>query len=588
MINEEQKLNSSEVKESGAEKPETDKSSATKKEKRLEEIEKELATITSGEYIGYNDLAKYKKDFEIRIERMKEAAIPITQETKDVIYDETVVKKYNYALEENKKFDLLKIEKIVLENIGQNDSRLMKRLFPQNPENISGKVFLETLRKLCLSKNIQIPINERITIMRKAMEYFSEEEKFVYPVAHATGSDSLRLIIGDGAIKEGGTGEHGEAAGQSRGGKQRGVSVAEMDNKMADYTEMFYAKMAANREITKDVLKIDADIIDGKNPIEDFMEICTDFIEVDKFLDAIAMRNGETVEDIKSEIAKEAGKKSEDVSRYDIKKSKMVEQILFGSIEKMSERKHYITAERAKRDYEAFEHIIKMCEECENGDFPKIEFKGKVYRDPNEIIELKHDIYEIDDNDPSENKILVEMQNEYAYFLRPYCIDRKSDKWVDPRYSIDEFKSKSGEILREYAKWIKEGETFKTLLALHPMENDSEDVKNKKIERLRELDNQYPTILIIEGDAYRKNGLTHTIKEGDKPVPFFEVEERILSDVSLGDVKEIVVPMEKMDEIKNWLEASGIEKEKAPRLVAFEYFEIKRLLNHQLKSEATN
>ena len=36
---------------------------------------------------------------------------------------------------------------------------------------------------------------------------------------------------------------------------------------------------------------------------------------------------------------------------------------------------------------------------------------------------------------------------------------------------------------------------------------------------------------------------------------------------------------------RKWLEESGIKKENMPEMVAFEYFEVKRLLNHQLKAD---
>ena len=92
-------------------------------------------------------------------------------------------------------------------------------------------------------------------------------------------------------------------------------------------------------------------------------------------------------------------------------------------------------------------------------------------------------------------------------------------------------------------------------------------------------------MLVIEGDEYRKKGLTHSAKKGSKPVPFFEVEERIMADVSLVDIKEVVVPRAKINEVRAWLEDSGIREEDIPRMVAFEYFEVKRLLNHQLAKE---
>jgi hypothetical protein len=123
------------------------------------------------------------------------------------------------------------------------------------------------------------------------------------------------------------------------------------------------------------------------------------------------------------------------------------------------------------------------------------------------------------------------------------------------------------------------------LLDLHVLEGDPQKIKIKKIERLQELDSQYPSIIIVDGKEYKEKGLTHTDQEGSQPVPFLEVEERINSDISFQNVKEIIVPRSKIDEVKKWLADSGIQNEDMPRMVAFEFFEIKRILNHQLEGK---
>ncbi|MFZ2193216.1 MAG: hypothetical protein WAV31_03150 [Candidatus Moraniibacteriota bacterium] len=582
MTNDKKNLNSTEIKTTNADRTKAKKDPTEQRSEKLDKINHSLSSFNAQNNQNIEEVeSTRKREFESKLDQLGIAEIPVSEETKKLIRQNMVSDTIDHAKKENERFDRLKIDKIILENIDQPDSQLIKRLFAKNDAEISEDVFHKSLEKLSKT-NIKLEPRERIEIFREALEYFSREEKVIYPVGHATGSDSLRMIIKDGSIKEGGTGEHGEAAGQSRGGKQQGVSVAEMNHEMADYVEIFYARMAANREITKEALEIDADIIDGKNPIEDFIEIYVEFTDTDKLLGSMANRSDNDIDSIKLKIAQEIGKKPREITHEDIKKSKILEEILFGFIKKAAGRKHYMTAERASRDYVAFDSIIKNCEKCKNGEFPEITFNGKIYKDPDEIINLKHGIYELEDDDLPEKKILIEMQNEYAYFLRPY-FDQESGEWMEPRYSISEFRSRSSEILGEYAKWIKEGETFKTLTMLHPLESDSEDVKRKKIARLKELDNQFPSILVIEADEYKKNGLTHTEKEGSRPVPFFEVEERIMSDISLSNIKEIIIPRSKIDEIKKWLTESGIKENNMPRMVAFEYFEIKRLLNHQLK-----
>jgi len=393
------------------------------------------------------------------------------------------------------------------------------------------------------------------------------------------------LIIDRGKIIQGGTGEHGEAAGQSRGGRQQGVSVAEMDHKMADYVELFYAKTAANKETTRNILKIDADVIDNKTLAQDFVEMCLDHVEVDKLLEIISREDGKKVEDIRLKIAEESQKTPDKINREDLKKSKLIRKMLLFSMKNVTGRKHYMTEMRAKRDYEAVENLIKICEECKEGEFPKIEYDGKSYQDPNEIIGLR--IRNLGDKDGIEKKMLLDLKDEYEYWLNPH-FDSESNKMIPPKYTREELQAGIKEILGEYANWIKKGETFDSLKKIHIFESDSEEDKEKKRKRFRELANQFPCILVIEGGEYKKDGATFTARKGSRPVPFFQVEERIMSDIPLGNVSEIVIPRSKNDEVKKWLEASGIKKEKAPRIVAFEYFEIKRLLNHQLKSEAAN
>ena len=80
------------------------------------------------------------------------------------------------------------------------------------------------------------------------------------------------MIIGDDAIKAGGSGETGEGAGYLRS-LQESVSVAEMDNPSAIYLALEYAMASANKELTKAILKVNADKIDKTTLFEDYISI---------------------------------------------------------------------------------------------------------------------------------------------------------------------------------------------------------------------------------------------------------------------------------------------------------------------------
>jgi hypothetical protein len=134
--------------------------------------------------------------------------------------------------------------------------------------------------------------------------------------------------------------------------------------------------------------------------------------------------------------------------------------------------------------------------------------------------------------------------------------------------------------MKSFATYIKRKDgPYRTLL--HPFPTDDTQEIERKKKRLAELANQYPAMLVIEGDRYKKKNLTYTQQRGKRPVPFFEVEERIMANVPLRDIRQILVPQSKVNEVEEWLDEKKAKIKKHPRVVAFEYFEIKRLLVHQ-------
>jgi hypothetical protein len=410
----------------------------------------------------------------------------------------------------------------------------------------------------------------RLQIFREALEYFSKNdavEKCKYPIAHGTGSWALEKIINTGIIKMGGDGLGGEGSIKYDTVSGGYISVAEMEHNMSDPTMMFYARKAANEEVTKKELLINADIIDDVTVMDDFIESTVASTSDDELINIIAKKYKKNADLVLLEIANETGTDKSDIDRIDILHSSLLTDLIMSSLENEKERKHYPTAESEEMAHKATLHIVDA---CRRGEFPKFSYDGKEYDDPEDVIN-------IDDRKISSHsmvgKIIAGLRYQYEYYLEEQ----------DPPFTIDELRgAKKQEVLEGMAEYLtsKESKFAKTL---HVLETDSEETKSKKEFLLKELGSQFPSVLILEGEEYKNKGLTHMQQTGKRLFDWFPVEERILVDMKSTDIREIIVPRAKMEEVESWLEKSGIEKDSMPKMVAFEYFEVKRLLNHQLK-----
>jgi hypothetical protein len=382
------------------------------KDERLSRINRELE-IFQGSHLdpAFIEIAR-SKEYLAKVNQMQKAGIRLSEESQALLRQMMTDEAQEQAVMMNERFDLLRIEKTILENVGRNDSILMKRLFPDNPAGAGEDVFWQTLTKLERDKNTEIPVWERIQIFRKALEYFAHDEKLKYPIGHGTGSDALRLIIEEGKMKQGGSGEHGEGTGSARGGKQLGVSVAEMHHPMADYVGMFYAMMAANKEISRKELRISSEKIDGKTIANDFKDISINFFPTEMIVSTLARKLNKDDKLIRSEIAREAGKDESGITREDVLNSKILNNFFNHTIDRMENRTHYRTAETEELNYLTYSELLR---ELEAGEFPKVELAGKVYQDPQEIIGLN---YNIDSASTVQEKKFMEMLGEYKYWLK--------------------------------------------------------------------------------------------------------------------------------------------------------------------------
>lgn len=576
MTSEEQNLNNTEIKTGNdGEQSIVEKNPSEKRSERLDVVNRELAYFSNTDEKNIEEIENERRQsFESKMHEIKNAEIPISSETESIIYQNMVNDSIDHAKKENKRFDELKIEKIVLENVGNPNSQFIKRLFPFFPE-VSEEVFFDTLEKLkhLDSEKIKISVAERVKIFREAMEFFSTNNivgKLKHPASHGTGSESLKAIIESGKIKMGGDGFMGEAVNNFAVKSSGYVSVSEMEHTMADATGMFYARMAANNEVSSDLLEIDADAIDNVTTVDDFIESNVASASLVELVDALSKKYKKGSSAILLEISSEAKKDSEEITRDDILHSSLLKNLVLSSLSVNADRKHYPTPESEAVIYQGLFEIIKQ---CENGDFPKFFLNGKEYQSPQDILDYED---AINPTRSIEEKMMSEMKNHYTYF-----ISENEDGIA--RYSLEDMLGdKKKEILKGIVDHIKiDGGKFKN--TLHALESDSQEVALWKKQLLEKLGNQFPCLMMIESDEYKKNNLTYSLKYGGKPLPWFSVEERILSDIAFSDVKEIVVPRSKIDEVKEKLKKTGIDEKDMPRIVAFEYFEIKRLLNHQAK-----
>ncbi|MCX6744975.1 MAG: hypothetical protein NTX82_05610 [Candidatus Parcubacteria bacterium] len=503
-------------------------------------------------------------------------------------YEAPTVKKIEFKSDEDKEsLDKVLVSKEV-DNIKKiinkspedlKGSILVERLFPINRDKVTPEVFERAFNKLMVTKT-ELSAYEKAGLFRKALEYFGKERAEEYPIGHACGSEALKGIIAAGEIIGGGTGEVGEASGMARSGKQRQntVSVAEMNHPSADYVEALYAKLGASKEVIDEVLSIDADKLDNKGPLDDFINIYLANASLESVLESLGRSVGKSPDEFAAILKKEIFKNESITLTKDlILNSPEIKSFILNKTSESVSRKHYKTFETEKRDHEAYTEILNK---MNLGQFPEVTFQGRVYSDPWEIINLNHGI-RIPRN--PEEKTLIELQTQYAWYLKPYSDPDKPGVKQPANFVLPEDKNSAEyQQVKENLFAAIKGEIQKNLEGLlYPFDGNSEQGKKNR-KRLEELSSQYPCIFMAEGKSYRDKGLTYTQKEGQRPVPFIPAEERILSNIPLEQVTEIMVPYKKTTEVMGLLIKKFGTMPEDINIVPMEFLEIKRLIGHQL------
>ncbi|MEI7890445.1 MAG: hypothetical protein WCI36_00595 [bacterium] len=96
-----------------------DKSPAEKRAERIEEIDREYKSFDVDENLSIEEIKiQRNQEFESKMQEMGKAEIPMSEDTKKLIYQNMVSDSIDQAKKENERFDLLNKEKNQLEKIG--------------------------------------------------------------------------------------------------------------------------------------------------------------------------------------------------------------------------------------------------------------------------------------------------------------------------------------------------------------------------------------------------------------------------------------------------------------------------------------
>jgi|GEM_PF-3513051 len=193
---------------------------------------------------------------------------PLKPESVSMIYKSVVDSNVKMAIEQSERFDRLNIQKIILENIDNEEFR--KKISSMKSEKVSEQVFEKSLEQL-LEADIDLPKSDRIRLFRQTLEYYSQASNIKEPLLHSTGSYGLRKGLEEG-FEGGHASEGGEGALKFEEGSdvQKELSVTHPNYASAETFQQLFARTNGLPEITS--LKIDSEIVTKKSLAEKFIE----------------------------------------------------------------------------------------------------------------------------------------------------------------------------------------------------------------------------------------------------------------------------------------------------------------------------
>ena len=185
-----------------------------------------------------------------------------------------VDKNIDFEKNENERFDILKIQKAIIENIDNSDFR--HRISPTNFEKLSESAFEKALNQL-KSADINLSESEKNKLFLQTIEYYSNPlEGIELPIWHSTSSYVFRKSLEDGF--EGGhgdySGEHGyiKSARKINYAAQKSLSVSYVDHPAAEINQQMYAKVSSTRDDLRKFMPLDSESILGASLIKNLID----------------------------------------------------------------------------------------------------------------------------------------------------------------------------------------------------------------------------------------------------------------------------------------------------------------------------
>ena len=193
----------------------------------------------------------------------------LSEKSKEMIHKNMIDSAIEQAQKENERFDLLHIQKMILENIDNIDFR--KKISPTQSEYLTEETFEKALKQLIMA-SIKLPEADRIRLFRKTLEYYSTSSQVEKPLWHSTGSYSLRKGLEEG-LEGGHSDEAGEGSINRKEGdeKQPHLSISYANAIPAETFQQIFARQSVGNKFDNN-LKIDSVAITGQDLPQQFLD----------------------------------------------------------------------------------------------------------------------------------------------------------------------------------------------------------------------------------------------------------------------------------------------------------------------------
>ena len=351
-------------------------------------------------------------------------------------------------------------------------------------------------------------------------------------LAHATNSQALKSILKERALIPDIKGEFGEASTDLILEPRKFVSFYRWAHPLAEYSSYQYARWCSNSNITAHLLTINADKINKTIFLDEFFPLYW------------------TLSDAAT-IQKRIKKMLKFEPKIVTEEHKRQTEEIYKRI--YTNRRHYKTLKSEKLTLKAIKDLVKH---FGKNILPQAEFDKIKTSDP-AIIMRGLNIY-----------TGVNLKEKKYQILRMIYLYAKGRGLLTNR-ELNNFAVYKKKISKVATKLlIGKGGLLHKLMC--PLEGDSKAKAVKKIKKLRDLESQYPVIILVED---LDTSYDYKIQKHPEHMP---LEYRSKKKVGIEKFCELRVPFKKMKDVRKWIPKKFRKK---IDLIPWEIFEVKRVVS---------